>query len=91
MLKRFALWLLKYKIHDMERQIHWLTEEVAALSKRKDPTHSTGALSKEVYKVKVLQPLSNPGISSTSTAHEVSFKLGVQYALRHVEKEVVVE
>lgn len=91
MLKRFAMWLLKYKIHDLERQIHWLTEENNALSSRKDPKHSTGVLTKEVYRVKVLQPLSNPIISSTSSVHEVAFKLGIQYALRHVEKEVVVE
>lgn len=91
MLKRLAAWLLEREIRDLNRQIHWLTEENNTLSSRKDPKHSTGVLTKEVYRVKVLQPLSNPILSSTSSVHEVAFKLGVQYALRHVEKEVVVE
>lgn len=45
-----------------------------------------GAVHKDVYEQKVLYKIGNAYLSGTEDS---SFKLGIQFALRHVEKELV--
>jgi hypothetical protein len=75
-------WLLVEK----EAEIRKLQEQVEALSIQKDPQHSVGALDYIVYKSKVLDKIGNSYLSGTDNP---SFKLGIQFALRHFEEVAV--
>lgn len=60
------------------------------LSRAKENSPVSGALSREVYEAKVLKQMDNTIITSTDTPSSTAFKMGVQHALRVMEREVVV-
>lgn len=67
-----------------------LERVIENLSITKDYERSvSGALSREVYEAKVLKQMDNTIITSADTPSSTAFKMGVQHALRVMEREVV--
>lgn len=71
----------------LNRENRVLKDKVEALSIQKEPRHSVGAIDYIVYDSKVLSKIGNAFLSATD---DPAFKLGIQFALRHFEKELVV-
>lgn len=79
-------WLL-YEIKEKDFEIKKLKEQVEALSIQKDPQHSVGALDYSIYKTKILDKIGNSYLSATDNP---TYKLGIQFALRHFEEVAVI-
>jgi hypothetical protein len=77
---------LNWELVEKNAEIKKLKEQVESLSIQKDPTHSVGALDYVVYKSKILDKIGNSYLSATDNP---SFKLGIQFALRHFEEVAV--
>ncbi len=74
-------WRKQYKV---------LNKQYENLSNTKEYERSiSGALSREVYNAKVLKQMDNTIITSADTPSSTAFKMGVQHALRVMEREVV--
>jgi hypothetical protein len=78
---------LEFELFYKDQSIKELTEQVAALSIQKDPKNPVSAINYELYDNKVLSKIGNAMLSGTDNP---AFKLGIQFACRHFEKELVI-
>lgn len=76
-----------WQLVEKDAEIRKLKEKVESLSIQKDPQHSVGSLDYVIYKSKVLDKIGNSYLSATDNP---SFKLGIQFALRHFEEVAVI-
>lgn len=60
------------------------------LSERLPQANRTAmVLSQETYETKVLRHIGNTTVTQQDNEHSTAFKLGIQHALRHIERECV--
>lgn len=80
---RVSKWKQQYKV---------LSDRFDDLSERQATANRTAmVLSRETYETKVLRHIGNTTVTQQDTEHSTAFKLGIQHALRHIEKECVAE
>lgn len=104
-IKRFARYVLSTELRVLQSTIvkqesdieflsrhhSHLSDELAEATARFQtrPVEKIYGLSKEVFENRVVQKLENPLITASSNTEYASYLLGIQRALRVMEKEVV--
>ncbi len=78
------------RVNKWKDQYKRLNERFENLSERQASANRTAmVLSQETYETKVLRHIGNTMITQQDNEHSTAFKLGIQHALRHIEKECV--